>query len=471
MKRHNSLSYKIFSASTLVLFFSSLILYGFILLAFPTAYNKANEANNAFATREFIHNLTYVNNKQDLDKLIQWTEQTYNIVIVISDLNQQPIATSSQIAGFDTNNIEITELSENDITIKYANITTNYIFEENSITYDGHQHLLVTASEISTKQDLIRPFMLMYPVLAAVILLQSVIISFIISRITIKPISTITKKAHAITNLDFDNDYSWHSNDEFGMLSSDLDEMQGKMKQVITHLEDDSYLQNKLALEEQKEQIAILSHELNTPLTVLKMQTELLMISEQDQKKQKYLDRNLKKVDEITAIVDDILNYKSVEEKTTIHVNSFIQELIDTDYANTVFLIDFRSDVYVETSPIYLGRLLKNILNNAIKYDTSSNPIRIIIKGESIRVLNAHHPELNFNREQLFKPYVRANTDKTIEGQGLGLYICKRISMLNGYHFDVQAANGIFTTIVDFKENGSYIETTMDLNEPIKMEN
>lgn len=152
----------------------------------------------------------------------------------------------------------------------------------------------------------------MYPVLAAVILLQAIFISYIISRITIRPIRSISEKAHAITSLDFDNDYSWQSNDEFGMLSVDLDEMQEKMKQVITHLEDDSYLQNKLALEEQKQQIAILSHELNTPLTVLKMQTELMILSEENEKKKKYLERNLKKVDEITALVDDILNYKTV---------------------------------------------------------------------------------------------------------------------------------------------------------------
>ncbi|WOO89397.1 HAMP domain-containing sensor histidine kinase [Mollicutes bacterium LVI A0078] len=470
MKRHNSLSYKIFIASTLVLFFSSLILYGFILLAFPTAYNKANEANNAYATREFIHNLTYVDNVEDLNKLIQWTEQTYNIVIIIMDLNHNPIAKSSQISDFELDKIEVLETTENKISVKYANITSDYIFEENSITYNGNQHLLVTASEISAKQDLIRPFMLMYPVLVAVILLQAIIISYIISRITIRPIRTISEKAHAITSLDFDNDYSWQSNDEFGMLSVDLDEVQEKMKQVITHLEDDSYLQNKLALEEQKQQIAILSHELNTPLTVLKMQTELMIQSEENEKKKRYLERNLKKVDEITLLVDDILNYKTVEDKHAIHVNSFIQELIDSDYGNSVFLIDFQDDVFIEASPIYLGRLLKNVLNNAIKYNIGTNPIRIVVKDETIRVSNVHHPKLNFNREQLFKPYVRANTDKSIEGQGLGLYICKRISMLSGYHFDVQAVNGIFTTIVNFKQEATYIENTIDLKKQINME-
>lgn len=151
MKRHNSLSYKIFTASTLVLFFSSLILYGFILLAFPTAYNKANEANNAYATREFIHNLAYVENIEDLNKLIQWTEQTYNIVIIITDLNHNPIAKSSQVSEFEPDKVEVLETTENKISVRYASITSDYIFEESSITYDGNQHLLVTASEISAK--------------------------------------------------------------------------------------------------------------------------------------------------------------------------------------------------------------------------------------------------------------------------------------------------------------------------------
>lgn len=42
--------------------------------------------------------------------------------------------------------------------------------------------------------------------------------------------------------------------------------------------------------------------------------------------------------------------------------------------------------------------------------------------------------------------------------------------MLSGYHFDVQAVNGIFTTIVNFKHEATYIENTIDLKKQINME-
>ncbi len=462
MKNRNSIFYKIFASTTVVLFLISIVIYGLILAMFPGSYIHSLETKNEELTKKLISATEQVENENELEILINTFEKTYGISTYVESMDNQVLLTSNDLDEIEPDNLKAYDRQAGKLDIFVQGDKYHYVHEQNIVTIEGTNYKLNTLFEIATTSELIMPLVLMYPILATIIVVQSLIIAYVVSRITIIPIDVITKKSTAIKNLDFDNQFSWKSTDEFGVLSNNLDEMQMKMKHVITHLEDDSYLQNQLMAEEQKQQIAILSHELNTPLTVLKMQSELLLATESDEQKRLYLERNLSKVDEITGLVDQILNYKSVDEIHQLNINNLVHELIKTTYHEATFEVDERAELVIYGSAVYVSRLLSNIVGNAVKYNWDQQPIKIIIEQDRICVSNNHHPNLKFDKEKLLKPYFRANTDKSISGDGLGLFICQRICMLTGYHLDVEAINGQFITTVRINSIDSVSNSTAD---------
>lgn len=55
--------------------------------------------------------------------------------------------------------------------------------------------------------------------------------------------------------------------------------------------------------------------------------------------------------------------------------------------------------------------------------------------------------------DKILKPYVRANLDNRIKGEGLGLFICSRICTLNGFKLEVFVRDGNFISQVIFKNS------------------
>ncbi len=448
MKKDNSILYKIFSSTTVILFFISIIIFCVILVLFPLSYRQSIDAQNIENSKS-IATMLQSDELTDVQSILNYYEGYLHTKSAILDANGQIMYMSNTIAE----NVDLIESVVEQKNSEYIEVAVDegsslYNVKQSLLVVDGKQYILVTLMYVEPVMSLIRPFMLMFPILTAIILVQSLLIAYIVSTIMTKPISILSKKANAITHLQFDNEYKWNSNDEFGRLSDDLDETQTKMKQVISYLEDDAFLKNQIALEEQRQQISILSHELNTPLTVLKMQTELLKNQATDEMSIKYLERNLTKVDEVTSLVDQILNYKSLDDSQIINVRQFLEDIINANYGGQVFSYDYRADLEVDVSPLYLTRLLTNLINNAIKYNFNNQPINVVLDEKTIIIQNVHAPDLIFNKEEILKPYVRANNISRVNGQGLGLYICRRICILNGFGLDITSENQIFSARV-----------------------
>ncbi len=458
MKKGNSILYKIFSSTTVILFFISIIIFCVILVLFPLSYRHSIEVQNSENSKLIAEKLES-NNITDVRSILNYYEGYLDTKSAILDADGQLIYMSNTIAE----NVDFINLITEEKNTEYIELVVGegsdlYNAKQSLLVVDGKQYILVTLMYVEPVINLIKPFILMFPILVAIILVQSLLIAFIVSMIMTKPISILSKKANAITRLQFDNEYKWNSNDEFGRLSDDLDETQTKMKQVISYLEDDAFLKNQIALEEQRQQISILSHELNTPLTVLKMQNELLKNQTTDEMTINYLERNLDKVDEITSLVDQILNYKSLEDSQIINVRQFLEDIINANYGGHVFIYDYRADLEVEVSPLYLTRLLTNLINNAIKYNFNNQPINVVLDEKTIIIQNVHAPDLIFNKEEILKPYVRANNISRVTGQGLGLYICSRICILNGFDLDISSTNQIFSAHVSMKNKSIFLD-------------
>lgn len=214
------------------------------------------------------------------------------------------------------------------------------------------------------------------------------------------------------------------------------------------------------ALRLRDEFLSIASHELKTPLTSLKINTQFqqrLMKSDTEaafepERLQKYVATNEKTISRLEKLVDDMLDLSRIQlGKLTTHKESFdlaklIAEVIERIEMQASQPLTFSGpkELTAFADPIRIEQVLVNLLSNAIKYG-EGKPIGVSLEGGSeIRVSvfdqgSGIGPE---DQEKIFLRFERANLDKNITGFGIGLFISKEIVDAHGGILSVKSSAG-----------------------------
>ncbi len=212
-----------------------------------------------------------------------------------------------------------------------------------------------------------------------------------------------------------------------------------------------------------KEFVANVSHELKTPIAVIKSILETLLEEERNQDKKKLLERALKRTEEMKNLVEDLLiiaKLESGEEKLhkrelllRENVDVVFDVLRDIAKGRNVRLInsvDEHLKVYADEDKLIL--LLLNLVDNAIKYNreegsvevrayTQDNYAVIEVKDTGIGIPKEHIP---FIFERFYM--VERSRSKEMGGTGLGLSIVKHIALSHGGKVEVESVKGLGST-------------------------
>src|SRR4030043_892548 len=118
-------------------------------------------------------------------------------------------------------------------------------------------------------------------------------------------------------------------------------------------------------------------------------------------------------------------------------VEVFIQDVGDRMKQKSTshrFIIDVRSKLpRVYADPVRLEHILRNLLENAVKYSPKDSQITVSIKPEKANLVIAVKDQgigiSLHDQDKLFKPFERLgfSQDTTVKGIGLGLLVCKRL--------------------------------------------
>lgn len=191
--------------------------------------------------------------------------------------------------------------------------------------------------------------------------------------------------------------------------------------------------------------INIVSHELKTPLTSLKVYIQLLQ-QRAEEGGDNYLAGTLAKadakLDKMTSIINGFLNISQLESgKIQLHITEFdLKDLIGemADESN----IQLKSkNIHLKPSEHTLlsadrdkiGQVITNLLSNASKYSPADTPIEIgcFLQEDKI-VVSVQDQGIGIKAEdqsQIFDRYFRvdSNENNIISGFGIGLYLCHEI--------------------------------------------
>ncbi|WDF45849.1 ATP-binding protein [Chryseobacterium sp. KACC 21268] len=189
--------------------------------------------------------------------------------------------------------------------------------------------------------------------------------------------------------------------------------------------------------------LSIASHELKTPLTILKASIQLL-----DRLKDKpfsathskLIDQSSKSVETMVVLIDELLNMRRMNEdqlkleKTKFNLFNMLSNSCNHVRMEGKYNITVQGDksieVYADENRI--DQVVINFVNNAVKYAAHSNQIQIIIESlnDEVKVSVKDFGD-GIDAEilpHLFDRYYRADhSGKTYSGLGLGLYICAEI--------------------------------------------
>lgn len=435
---NDRLSAKVFLLVFAALTLCSALIYGTVMLVVPGRYQFAYDSRLEANADAFFSTLE----GQPYDEAVR---QIYNFCI---QNNAVGVLTGGQ-----------TTLSFGEMKGEAAAKTsTTSIFGFIHFADRAGEYILSVTSISQTTNEIARLFWRLTPAIVCVMMLLSAGSALFCSRVIVSPIAEISRISQRMTALDM----TWHcavkSSDEIGVLASNLNTMAGRLQTAMNELESANH-QLEMDVEHfrrleagRRHFFAAVSHELKTPLTILKGQIENMMLGYGDyQNHGKYLPEAMNTVMQIEALVQEIMSVTKMESmdlKDTLRsvflcdtVAEAVQRLLPLAQEKEIRIrqnVDGGKRLHV--NPALWQKALSNVIGNAVRYSPAGAEVSVFLRDETVLVVE--NTGVNIPEEELphlFTPFYRIDKSRsrTTGGSGLGLYLVKTILELHGMAYRV----------------------------------
>lgn len=257
------------------------------------------------------------------------------------------------------------------------------------------------------------------------------------------PIIRMANKAKQLTKTNMDVKFTSNEYAEVKQLSDTLNYAIGELQKT------DSI---------RKEVIANVSHELKTPLTMIKSYTELIrdISGDNPEKRREHLDVIYTEAERLDYLINDMMDYSKLESgvmtynKTCFNLADVLKTFknkFSEKYANFKITLTTPKTVIIYADQKRIEQVITNLLNNAINYSSTRKEIHIRLKKldenpSKFKLEVVDHgigisPE---NLEKIFDRHFRSTSAKRATvGSGIGLSIVKSILTYHGYEFGAKS--------------------------------
>ena len=395
----------------------------------------------------FIQGYNDILTKQYDDEFAFHLFQSSGNEIALSDLNE-----------FTGNKID--DYKSTDTTREY----------EISFADSTEAYILLLAKNTNKESQVVLALQKTLPILSVAILLVSVIAAFFYTWYMTKPIKKISKLSKQMADMDFSGLCPTNRTDEIGVLSHSLNDLSKKLAAALSELQEaNQKLQADIDMERRLEKqrvefFAAASHELKTPITIIKGQLQGMLYQVGRYKdRETYLAQSLEITDTLGKMVQELLTISRLDtpgytcKKSNLNLSNFIIDRV-TAFEDLFMQKDLTveqsisPEIYILGDMQLLQKALDNLLGNAAAYSGAGNQILIKLWKETetttltIENTGAHIPDEAISK--LFEPFYRVDQSRNRQtgGTGLGLYIVKTILDLHGAKIEI--ANTIQGVIV-----------------------
>ena len=278
-------------------------------------------------------------------------------------------------------------------------------------------------------------------------------IDFFMSRFITKPIDKLNASAKRMAGLDFSAPCDLVSTDEFGELSASLNTMAENLQQALARLEranaqlERDVEKERLLLAERKELVDSLSHEMKTPLGIIRAYAEGWQNGSDASKKQRYAQVIVSEAERMNDLIVTLLDLSALESGAAdLDVTRFdfvelaetvagrlLIDALDTDFELQYELPDQK--VFVRTDQRRMEQVLSNLIVNARKNVCPGGVLQLELKVDSgmlhFSIYNQGRPIPESALPKIWTKFYR-DSSAEYSGSGLGLSIVAQIlSMQN----------------------------------------
>ena len=249
----------------------------------------------------------------------------------------------------------------------------------------------------------------------------------------------LSKEADDIGSGDLEAPITVQGEDELAMLAGEMDSMR---KSVIERMGNE-----RRAWEANSELITAISHDIRTPMTALIGYLGLLnegSFADAEKEKQ-FISSAYDKAMELKDLTDELFKYFLVFGRSELEMNMeeydgrlLLEQLLGEtefdlcDAGFTVQRIEFEGECTVRTDPLYIKRVVDNLLSNAKKYADRSQTLLIL-------------SELKDGKLSVSMSNAIAKGGPRVESTKIGLRTCEKIMDAMGGSFSTHIENGRFT--------------------------
>ena len=287
-------------------------------------------------------------------------------------------------------------------------------------------------------------------IVSFIVIILSLIIGYFISKRISKPIVKMNEKAKKLANGNYDFTFDNNSN------IYEIDELANTLNYAKKELAETDELRRDL--------LANVSHDLKTPLTMIKGYAEMIRDLNIDniEKRNANLNVIIEESERLNILVNDLLTLSKIQaNKDVLEKEDFdIVELVNTiikrysiykDTEGYIFEVNTPDKVIVNGDKKKIEQVIYNLINNAINYTGDDKKVIInILVDKNIRV-EIKDTGKGIKKEDL--PHIwdkyyhsKKKHKRNVIGTGIGLSIVKNILESHNFKYGVESKRNIGTT-------------------------
>ena len=408
--------------------------------------------------KKIINNIKENYNKEDFEDTLDDISFGRGVCIEIINGSENTYSSSNHSRGcLEENRFELSNIKQEFINsnLEYKNYTIkNYRFKNKTLfsgiklDSDTYAFVNVSLQPLDSTIDILSSQLLYVTI---IVLVLSFLIAYFISKKISNPISKLTHQASIMSLGNYDVVFDTNSDiKEINELSNTLNNARDTLSKTD---------------ELRRDLLANVSHDLKTPLTMIKAYAEMVrdLTYNDKEKREANLNTIIDETDRLNLLVNDILELSKVQADVDelkieeFDLNVMIKNIINRfsylkEKDNYVFEYKERKNIIIKADKKKIEQVIYNLIGNAINYVGEDKKVIIKVTNKEGNILvevidhgkGIESDDLKLIWDKYYK--VDKKYKRNYVGTGLGLSIVKNILEKHGYDYGVKSKKDNGTT-------------------------
>lgn len=324
----------------------------------------------------------------------------------------------------------------------------NLICYASKLEVRNSQYYLHVTYSVTVVTQTVGSLQLYLLIVGIVLICLALLVSYVFSRRLTDGLHTLSDTAVSLAKGDYGVQFTNADYKELASLSNSLNYVRDEVKKSEDF---------------QHEILANVTHDLKTPLTMIKAYASMIkeISGDNKEKREKHLQVIIDEADRLTGLVNDVLSVSKLQANIS-EMNLKVFNLTDLVYSiinkfgylqesqGYTFMTDIDSDLYTRADAEKISQVIYNLLGNAANYTGGDKTVYISLKssmdGSRVR-FSVRDTGKGISKEELpeiWNRYYRSkeNHSRPVKGTGLGLSIVKAILENHSFDFGVDSEVG-----------------------------